>query len=335
MTKNTSAAFDLYNSSIKIDLQLGFEPEIEAEYKWDTLNHFLEQGFNLASLAMSTDNTSLASTIQFFAAVRTRLKQHSDKYIIVESTEDIHRAKKEKKLGITFLLQGPNPLDKNLDMLEVYYTLGVRSIILAYNIRNPFADGCIEPNDAGLSRLGQRLIRQMNELGLVVDCSHTGYRSSMEAIELSESPVIFSHSNVYALHPHPRNLKDDQIKAIAQKGGLIGINGNAGLLGEKNASIKKFVEHIDYITQLIGPEYVALGTDQVYFPELFNSYMKKQEIFYSLDYQKGIDVSGLSYIKPEQIIDVVQALINLGYNQKDIQGILGDNYLQLLNKVWK
>ena len=78
-------------------------------------------------------------------------------------------------------------------MLEVYYTLGVRNIILAYNIRNPFADGCIESNDAGLSRLGQRLIRLMNQFGLVVDCSHTGYRSSMEAIELSESPVIFSH----------------------------------------------------------------------------------------------------------------------------------------------
>lgn len=332
---NKQHALKIYNSAYKIDLQLGFEPEIDSEYKWETLNDFAKNGFNLISLAMSTDNTTLEASIKFIAHVRTKIKQHADKYILVETGEDIIRAKIQNKLGITFLLQGPNPLDKNLDMLEVYSKLGVKSIILAYNIRNAFADGCIEKKDSGLSRLGQQLIKQMNNLGLIIDCSHTSYRSSMEAIDLSEHPVIYSHSNVYNLHPHPRNLKDDQIRAIANNGGVIGLNGNAGLLGEKVATVKKFVEHIDYIAQLIGPDYISLGTDQIYFPELFNNYMHKQSIFYSSDYQKGIDPTNLTCIKPNQIIEIVELLIGMGYTDADITGILGNNYLNIINKIWK
>lgn len=337
MNKNIGyeKAIELYNSAYKIDLQLGFEPEIDTDNKWCALDDSARNGFNLVSLAIATDSTSLDTTVKFIANVYEKIKIHSDKYVLVESINDIKKAKDQNKLGLTFLLQGPNPLDKNLDMLEVYYKLGVRSIILAYNIRNTFADGCIENKDAGLSKLGRQFINRMNELGMVIDCSHTGYSSSLEAIELSETPVIFSHSNVYNIHPHVRNLKDEQIRALANRGGIIGINGNAGLLGAKIATVEKFVEHIDYIAQLVGAEYISLGLDQIYFPQLFDSYMSKQSIFYSSDYKKGINSSDLTYIKPSQLIEVTASLINLGYSDESISGILGNNYLKLINKVWK
>jgi len=332
VNKNATA---IYDAAYKIDLQLGFEPEIDVEYKWDIIDEYAKNGFNLIALAMSTDNTSLEATIKFIANVRTHIKEHSNRYYLVESVHDIAESKKQNKLGLTFLLQGPNPLDKNLEMLNVYHALGVRSIILAYNIRNPFADGCIETPDVGLSRLGRQLITKMNELGFIIDCSHTGYHSSLEAIELSEDPVIFSHSNVYQLHPHPRNLKDDQIKAITHKGGVIGINGNAGLLGSKVATIDKFFEHIDYVANLVGPQYVALGTDQVYFPEVFNRYMEKQAIFYSTDYKKGIEMSNDTYIKPPQILELTNLMLMNGYSNDTIVGILGGNYLNIIKQVWK
>lgn len=335
MKKFNLAAADLYHKSTVIDLQLGFEPEIEAVYKWDILSRFSNSGFNLVSLAVATDATSLERTIQFIAEVRGRVTTES-KYILAETVKDIEKAKTENKLAVNFLLQGPNAISKNLDMLDVYYQLGVRSMILAYNIRNPFADGCIEPEDAGLSRLGRQLIHKMNETGMLIDCSHTGYRSSLDAISLSKFPVIFSHSNVHALRPHPRNLKDDQIKSISQSGGVIGINGNGILLSESGeATIQKFVEHIDYISQLVGPECVALGTDWVYFPELFEDYMSRQAIFYSTAYQKGIEAEKLTAIQPEQMIEVVDLLLQRGYSSQHIQGILGENYLRVARQVWK
>jgi membrane dipeptidase len=325
----------LFSQAYKIDLQLGFEPEINVAYKWKVLEEYAKNEFNLVALAMSTDNTSLEATIKYIAEVRAIIQSNPNQYYLVESVEDIKKCKKENKLGLSFLLQGANPIDKNLDMLDIYHALGVRSIIIAYNIRNPYADGCIEEKDAGLSRLGRELVLKMNELGLVIDCSHTGYQSSLEAIELSQFPVIFSHSNVYHLHPHPRNLKDEQIKAVAQNGGVIGINGNAGLLGAKQANIEDFFAHIDYIANLVGPEFVALGTDQVYFPEAFEEYMKKQAIFYSQNYQKGLNISDDSYIKPMQIRELVNLLLVKGYSEQAIRGILGENYLNIIQKVWK
>ena len=317
------SAKEIFNQSYVIDLQLGFEPEIEAPYKWNVVNRFAKSGFNMISMAVATDATSLERTIGYIAEVREKISTNSEKYILVKSVHDIEKAKTENKLAINFLLQGPNPLSKNLSMLEIYYQLGVRSLILAYNIRNPYADGCIEPHDAGLSQLGKKLIKKMNDIGMLIDCAHTGYNSSLEAIALSQSPVIFSHSNVYALHAHPRNLQDEQIKAIAQSGGVIGINGNGVLLGIEKATPEKFVENIDYIAQLVGAEFVSLGTDWVYFPELFENYMSHQAIFYSSNYTKGIEAKKLTAIEPEQIIDVVELLLQRGYTRQNYSGYSG------------
>lgn len=331
----SAAAKKLYQDSLVVDLQLGFEPEIEATYKWDVLNRFYQAGFSLASLAMSTDHTSLDNTINYIANVRAKISQQSDKYVLVDTVADIQHAKNQNKTAITLLMQGANPLVKNLNMLDIYYKLGVRSMILAYNIRNPFADGCAEPSDAGLSRLGGQLIEKMNDVGMVIDLSHTGYTSSMQAMESSQKPVLFSHSNVYALKPHPRNLKDDQIKALAKNGGVIGINGNGGLLSDTDATAQKFVEHIDYISQLIGSQFVAIGTDWVYFPELFSDYMERNSIFYSADYRQGIENKVLTSIVPEQMIEIVELLLQRGYSENNIRDILGGNYMRLVEKVWK
>ena len=132
-------------------------------------------------------------------------------------------------------------------------------MLLCYNTRNSVGDGCTEGCDAGISQFGKMLIEKMNEVGMLIDCSHTGYRTSMDTMEVSNEPVIFSHSNVYSIASHPRNLKDDQIKACAATNGLIGINGASLLLGEFDTSSEKLSQHIDYICECVGPSYVGLG----------------------------------------------------------------------------
>ena len=151
-------------------------------------------------------------------------------------------------------------------------------------------------------------------------------------MEISTKPVIFSHSNVYALHPHPRNLTDDQIKAAAATGGFIGINGNGPLLGDDSASIEKFVDHMEYVIQLVGDDHVGLGTDLVYFPEIFDYFLKKNAAVYPSNY--GIkSIKQWKSVQPEQIIDIVKELQQRGYGDQTIQKILGCNYLRVIKAV--
>jgi membrane dipeptidase len=317
-----------------IDNAFGFEPEIEVPYKWQTLERFAKAGFTMLSVSMATDMTNLSNTIHYLAETSDYIKKQPEKYLLIQKPEDIFSAKQQGKLGISYMFQGSNPLEKNLALVDIFYTLGVRSLILSYNIRNAMGDGCVELSDAGLSHLGKKLIQRMNEVGMLIDCAHTSYRTSLEAIEHSQKPVIFSHSNVFNLHAHPRNLKDEQIKACAQSGGFIGINGNGPLLGDDSASIKTYVDHVEYIIQLVGDDYVGLGTDLVYFPEIFASFMQKNSSVYPINYGiKSIDQ--WRSVQPEQLPEITVELQNRGYTQSSIQKILGGNYLRVIKNTWK
>lgn len=333
----SSQAKKLFADSFICDLQLGFEPEIEVPYKWDIVNRYKNAGFTLLSLAIGTDVTSLERCVLFIAEFMGDLKSKSDKYLLATSISDIRKAKQEKKLALTLMIQGTNPLSKNMSMLDIFYAVGVRSMILCYNVQNPYGAGCAEPVDTGLSQLGKKLVKKMNDIGMLIDCSHTGYKTSLDAMQISTQPVIFSHSCVYGVNAHPRNLKDDQIEACARLGGVIGIDGIGILLGDELASPATYVKHIDYIVQKVGPQYVALGTDFVYFPDYIDEYLRRQSWMYSDNYLNTTTTKKTTWpcIEPEQAIEVTELLLQRGYKENDIQGILGENYLRVIEKVWK
>jgi membrane dipeptidase len=141
---------------------------------------------------------------------------------------------------------------------------------MAYNETNRVGCGCHVANDTGLTDFGRRLIGEMNRIGMIVDCAHTGYRTTMETIDACEGPVIISHTNVHALCNHPRCARDDQIAAIAAKGGVVGITGINVFLGG-DATPKRFADHIDHVANLVGPEHVGLALDYVYDLETFSA----------------------------------------------------------------
>src|SRR5690606_16000592 len=161
-------------------------------------------------------------------------------------------------LAIVFHFQGTNPFGRDLGMVEVFYRLGIRHALMAYNQKNAVGDGCHERTDGGLTRFGLALVREMNRVGMLVDCSHSGYRTTMDA---SEAPVTCSPPNARALADPQRTSRDDQAKACAATGGVIGVNGIGIFLGGNEVSADALFRHIDYFVQLVGPQHVGLGLD--------------------------------------------------------------------------
>jgi membrane dipeptidase len=286
-------------------------------------------GHDVVSLTLSGDRDSLPGTIHKIAKERDYFRRRSDEFIVVHSVADIERARVEDKLAVVFHFQGSNPVDNDPAMVELYYQLGIRHILLVYNLKNPVGDGCKERTDAGLSRFGETLVREMNRVGMQVDCSHTGYRTSMDVMETSEMPVIFSHSNALAMNDHPRNLRDDQIKACADTGGVIGINGVGLFLGNNDCSVENQLRHIDYMASLVGAEHLALGSDYTYHPEVTSPGP------WNPPHTGDVPWSDIQYAPPEQTPKLTEALLARGYSEDDVSGILGGNWMRVARTVWK
>lgn len=220
-----------------------------------------------------------------------------------------------------------------MDLIQVYYDLGVRQTLLAYNQKNLVADGCAEPANGGLSNFGRAVIKEMNRVGMLVDGTHTGHRSTMEAMEISEAPFIFSHSNPYAVRPHYRSIKDDQIKACAATGGVIGINGAGFWVGDMDASTEAIFRCLDYTVELVGPEHVGIGFDYIYDIDSLINFARQQRFVWPPF--EGEEMVKHNYAGSEQMVELVQMMIDHGYPDDAIVGILGENFARVAAAVWK
>lgn len=258
---------------------------------------------------------------------------------IVKTAEDIRRAKQEGKTSLILGFQAPKPIDDDLGLLEVFHSLGIRICGLSYQRRNYFANGCGEDDDNGLSKLGREAVRELNRLGLVIDLSHLGDRSAADVIELSAHPVIFSHSNARSMRDHFRNAPDHLIKACAAKGGVIGIGALSQFLREdgttKGTSFEDTVNHIDYVVQLVGVEYVGIGLDAA--PE--SRRMSDLQAMDDRYAEFGFSTTGpmehrYAFRRIVDIIDLTRALVRRGYSDADVQKIIGANLLRVFSTVW-
>jgi membrane dipeptidase len=172
----------------------------------------------------------------------------------------------------------------------------------------------------------------MERVGMVLCCSHTGYRTAREAMEYSRNPVIFSHSNARALRDHERNIPDDLMRACARTGGVININGIGLFLGENDNSTATLVRHIDYACALVGPEHVGLGLDYVFDRDELDAYLRERPDLFPPE--KGY-TSGIALVEPERIPEIADALLARGYGEQDVRGILGHNNLRVARRVWR
>jgi membrane dipeptidase len=292
------------------------------------LKRYRDSGVDFVSLNIGMDLNSFDNTMQVLARYRSYVSSHPDQYILALTVEDIRKAKESGKLAVAFDLEGSDPLLGNLNMISLYYDLGVRQMLLAYNKDNRAAGGCMEGN-IGLTDFGKDVIKEMNRVGMVVDVSHMGYRATMEAFEVSQAPVIFSHSNPNGLRQHARNISDEQIRACAQSGGVIGINGIGDFLG--GISSELIVQNIEYVMDLAGPEHVGLGLDYVIDKQELIEYIETYPDIFPPEKIKDY----LSFVEPEQFPEFTELLCQKGYSEQIIRGILGGNFLRVAEQVWK
>lgn len=188
----------------------------------DATTYYKDGGVTAVAPSLVAGYGGSATALKNIGSWTRRIKT-SDDLLHVTSANDILTAKETGKLGIIFHFQGTDPIEDDLDLVDAYATLGLRMVLLAYNVKNRVGDGCAERTDGGLSIFGLKLVERLNENGIVVDCSHTGRRTTLDAIEASRAPVVFSHANPIGVTDSPRNITDEQIKAIARTGGLIAL----------------------------------------------------------------------------------------------------------------
>jgi membrane dipeptidase len=267
-----------------------------------------------------------------------RLVRERDELRLALEAEDIRAAKRDGKLAVVLHFQGTHPFEYEPDLAEVYWRLGVRVVQMAYNVRSPAADGCEEPGNAGLSRFGRQLVAEFNRLGIVVDVSHTGHASSMDAVGASTAPCIASHSNAAAVQASRRNMKDDLIKAIAAGGGVIGANGYPAFVAPgTRPTLDQYIDHMAYISELTGPQHVAIGLDYTTrnpplaeYEQLIESGVWARESYPPppWHYPEGLeDASGLPRL--------TERLLQRGFSEQDVRGILGENWLRVFGAVWR
>jgi membrane dipeptidase len=281
-----------------------------------------------------------------FAAIGRwqRYVRERDDTLIVYRAGDIERAKREGKLGLVLHCQGTAIMEDEIDLLDAYQAAGLRVVQLCYNRRNLIGDGASERSDGGLSYFGLKVIERLNALRLVIDCAHTGERTSLEAVERSSAPVVISHANAFALHDNGRNVSDDLIKAIAGSGGLVGTVGFPPFLTwDGQPELDRFIDDIAYKADLVGMDHVGLGIDYYegqhgvepddvamtrYEHRLATGQWRPEE-YPPPPYRfpKGIET-------PRTLPALTGRLLERGFGEDDVRKVLGLNWMRVYEAVW-
>jgi len=307
------------------------------------LRRFLTAGIDVVFIIVGGDATHhrdgserpLDGSLDVLDMFLLECEKAGDAAWVILSEADIPAEPDAHSVGFVMELEGGRPfqedyssgksMEKKLANLRNFYRLGVRSVQLTHNGRNELGDGLIDRETGGrLSQYGVAVIREMNRLGMLVGVSHLSEAGFYHALEVSEKPIVATHSNCRAIYDHPRCLTDDQIKALASHGGVVGIQFLKLMLAE--LTLEHYLEHIDHACQLAGPEYVAAtthGFDPIFMQVFGNAFNRS--------IPDGQHDNGSAYY--EGLAQVIQGLIKRGYNGEEIAGIMGKNLLRVLTQA--
>jgi membrane dipeptidase len=327
-----SEALELHRRSIVIDgLNIS---------RWgdaDVYSHLLEGGVTAVNATVAVwEGTK--QTLQNIARLYRDFERYHQWIRPVTCVADIYEAKRQNQVGIILGFQNSSPIEEDLNLVEVFYRLGVRVIQITYNDLNYVGAGCYERHDVGLSQFGIDLVMEMNRLGMVVDLSHVGFRTGMEAIEVSTQPVWYSHANPMALREHCRNKTDDQVRALVAQGGVVGGNIFPPFMKKgDNSTLEDFIDVLDYWVQLAGIDHVSIGLDftenqpEEWFRWLMSG-KRRQSMVFPVDLPLKLP---MGIARADEMPNITEALLARGYSNEATQKILGLNVLQLFEKVWK
>ena len=277
-----------------------------------------------------------ANAMTFFCLMNGFIARNSDVLQRVDRAADIHKAKAEGKIAIILGLQNAEHFRTVADV-KPFHDLGQRCAQLTYNTQNYYGSGSTERGDGGVSGAGVQLIQKMNEVGMLVDVSHCGDRTTLDAIELSKRPIAITHSNCRALNDNPRTKTDEAIKKLAAAGGVMGITGVRNFVRDREpTTIEHMVDHIDHVVKIAGIEHVGIGTDADLngHDDLPPEQIKLAKSLYDSSYgfRDKLDTDGFD--DPLRFYNLTEVLVRRGYSDANIEAILGGNFGRLLGQVW-
>jgi membrane dipeptidase len=324
-------ADELHRSSIVIDCCGSIRRERE---QFDVL---AAGGVTALSQTVPYPMADLPTALQEINTFRRWLDEHPDRAVLARDTADIRAAKADGKAALILGPQHSEFLDRDVSRVGTFHDLGVRIMQLTYQTSNWIGDGCGEANPGGLSRFGQKVVEAMEETGIVIDLSHTSHPTSMDAIEAASGPVICSHANVHALTPHARTKRDDLIKALADKGGVVGLTAlsvqNEAAPGQR-PNLDQYLAHVQHLLDLVGPDHIGIGLDfhEHRTPEMHAAAHRANPELgssYTFEERRIVDLTTF-----EEVPNITRGLVALGLSDDTIRKILGGNFLRVFEQVW-
>jgi membrane dipeptidase len=295
---------------------------------------FRASGINVMHNAVGVG--SRTSALEFLAAQQGLAGRHPDLFQLVDTVEDLDRANDGRRIAMIMGLQNASPFEQVEDV-ATFHSFGLRCAQLTYNSQNRIGSGSTDRADGGVSSYGAAIVEAMNNVGMLVDVSHSGDRTTLDAVELSKQPIAFTHGNCRALAQHPRNKTDEAIRALAAKDGVMGITGvRMFVRTEEPTNIGHMADHIEHVARLVGIEHVGIGSDadlNGYDDMPADQYEQLKGAYTSAyAFRDKIDTDGFDH--PRKVYDLTEELIRRGHSDADIALILGGNFRRLLGTVW-
>jgi membrane dipeptidase len=349
----TESAESIYERSVTIDAMcFGAAPPRNyvtylTDDKVEALRH---SGITALSMNMVSGEARLRGVDSMFAEAKKMIgewddfvAQHSDVIAKVTDAAELRALKRSGQVGFIYNFQMSAPFGWDLAKIDVFHSMGVRQIQFTGDRRNFLADSCWEPTNTGLSRYGHEVVEAFADKGIIVDLSHVGEQSALDAITASTKPVIFSHSGCLALCPHPRNVSDRNIKAMAERGGVFCIYNQSGWLTKDPAiSMDHFLAHVDHVIDIAGEDHVGFGSDQdavdmtAMRPDEVErhqaTFERRRPEYPQLDWDVAhMRVPELSH--PKRLLHLAEAMHQRGHKTSTIEKVLGGNYLRVFEEV--
>jgi membrane dipeptidase len=343
----SARAIDIMKRATVFDMLSPLAIDSQKQAKWfanpDTftaadLQQYRDSGINVFHIGVGLGGPeAYLATLRYFAQWNGFIAHHSDHFMRIDNAASFERVKSSGKIGILLGLQNSEQFRTPADV-DFFLGLGQRVSQLTYNSRNLIGNGSTERRDEGISDFGAAIIDRMNKIGMAVDVSHCGDRTTLDAFELSKKPVLITHSNCRALAAgHPRCKSDEAIKKMAVSGGVMGITAVRMFVKvDEPTTIEHVLDHFDYVAKLVGVEHLGVGSDSDLYgydalpPELNRQLRASYKGSYG--FREKIDVDGLNH--PRRMFDLTEGLIRRKYSDKEIEGILGGNFKRVLAQIW-
>lgn len=339
----STRARKLYAESLVLDCNSSPPQEEHLPLPQSDLDLVRASGINVIKLSLGGINEDFAHTVAEIGGVQQLIEVHPGYFTQVRVASDMARAKREGKLGIILSFESAEMLGGDLASLELFRNLGVRVMQLSYNRKSPFAAGVMAPDAGGLTPLGREAVREMNRLGIAVDLSHANAATTADVLTLSAKPPLMTHAGCAAVHAHPRNKTDEQLRALAARGGVVGIYDLPYLTASpRQPTVEDYLVHLEHALEVAGDDHVGIGSDVGIAPfdtspqgmaEFARSTAQRRAAGLAApEEDRPTYVAGLNV--PNRIELIAEQLLKRGHAAAVVAKVVGGNFARVLTEIW-